>query len=194
MSDQLATHVAGLFVQVRPAEGSACLDAAFANLYSSAFSKVYAFIRSQVQDASVAQEIVSRVFLKAYCNCDKAPANDGAISWVFRIAYTTLVDYWRVEGRRRAADVPLEELDEVDADGANNPETTYLRRERQSMLLKAVGTLQVSDRALLALKFSAQRTNREIAAILGLKEGAVSMRLLRALRRLRQRLNAMGIS
>jgi RNA polymerase sigma factor (sigma-70 family) len=44
------------------------------------------------------------------------------------------------------------------------------------------------DRTLLALKFSARRTNREIAGILSVSEGAVSMRLLRALRRLRDHL------
>jgi RNA polymerase sigma factor (sigma-70 family) len=53
--------------------------------------------------------------------------------------------------------------------------------------------LDKDDRTILGLKFTAQQTNREIAAILELSEGAVSMRLLRALRRLRERLSERGI-
>jgi RNA polymerase sigma factor (sigma-70 family) len=53
--------------------------------------------------------------------------------------------------------------------------------------------LDKDDRTILGLKFTAQQTNREIAAVLELSEGAVSMRLLRALRRLRERLLERGI-
>ena len=48
------------------------------------------------------------------------------------------------------------------------------------------------DRSVLALKFAAQRTNREIADILSVTEGAVSMRLFRALQRLRDRMLKLG--
>jgi RNA polymerase sigma-70 factor (ECF subfamily) len=194
MSDQLATDVAALFVQVHPAEGTAPVDVAFAHFYALAFPRVYAFIRSQVADASIAQDIVGRVFLKAFCNRHKAPpADEGAISWVFRIACTTVIDYWRVEGRRGTANVPIEELEDI-GNTDNDPEASCSRRERHAILLRVISTLDADDRALLALKFAAQRTNREIARILGLKEGAVSMRLLRALRRLKKRLRAMGVS
>ena len=62
------------------------------------------------------------------------------------------------------------------------------------LLLSVMSELDKDDQTVLGLKFTAQQTNREIAAILDLTEGAVSMRLLRALRRLRERLLERGIT
>lgn len=165
--------------------------AVFETLYEAAFPRVYAFVRYQVSRTETAQEIVSRVFLKAYRHRHKIPAGDSGTHWVFRIAHTTLIDYWRVEGRRERANVPVQELSDLPAT-STTPEADYQRRQEVSALLQVMSDLSYDDRAMLALKFSADRTNRDIASILNLTEAAVSMRLLRALRRLRQRLQSIG--
>lgn len=169
------------------------LDAAFVEFYAEAFPRVYSFIRSQVGAQASAQELVARVFLKAYCHRSKLPRGGAATTWLFRIARNTVIDYWRVEGRRESASVSLEELaDRPDAN--DNPEVLYAAKERQAMLLRVMGSLCVDERMLLGLKFTGQRTNREVAAILGISEAAVSMRLLRALRNLRDQLAQRGVS
>jgi len=73
-----------------------------------------------------------------------------------------------------------------------SPESAYEKKEQLARLLNLVSRLPYDDRVVIGLKFTAQRTNREIAAILNISEAAVSMRLLRALRRLRSRLQALG--
>jgi RNA polymerase sigma-70 factor (ECF subfamily) len=169
--------------------GRGGVDAAFEQLYVAAFPKVYAFIRCQVSSMETAQDLVSRVFLKAYKHRLKTPpAGIGRTQWIFRIAHTTLIDYWRVEKKRESISVPLDEL-EVATDCAN-PEESYEKKERLSQLLRLMNDLADDDRTILVLKFAAQRTNREIAVILNVSEAAVSMRLLRALRRLRDQLQA----
>ena len=165
--------------------------ATFEDLYAAAFPKVYAFIRCQVATTETAQELVSRIFLKAYRHRGKAPQDDGAMHWVFRIAHTTLIDYWRVEKRRERASLPLQEIAELPS-ATRRHDTAYERKQQISDLLQVVSDLADDDRELLTLKFAGHRTNREIAAILHLSEGAVSMRLLRALRHLRTRLQGMG--
>lgn len=166
--------------------------AAFEELYKTTFPRIYAFLRCQVSTVETAQELVGRVFLKAYNHRLKAPASDiGRMQWIFRIAHTTLIDYWRVEKRREAVSVPLDELAELPTE-SENPEAAYARKERSAQVIRGMSTLSDHDRMMLALKFSAQRTNREISGILGLSEGAVCMRLLRALRRLREQLQVMG--
>jgi RNA polymerase sigma factor (sigma-70 family) len=163
----------------------------FEQLYTLASPKVYAFIRGHVESADAAQELVSRVFLKAYQHREKTPPGDAAVPWLFRIASNTLIDYWRVERRRARASLPLEEIaDVVTAD--SDPQADYERKTRIADLLRVVAGLADEDRTLVSLKFVARRTNREIALILQLSEGAVSMRLVRALRRLRESLVRMG--
>lgn len=166
-------------------------EAVFERLYVAAFPRLFAFVRYQVSSTEAAQEVVSRVFLKAYRHREKIPAGEAGMYWVFRIGYTTLVDYWRVDGRRERAHVPVQEMVEQ-VSSSPTPELDYQRRRQVGDLLQVVSDLSDDDRAMIALKFAADRTNRDIALILNLSEGAVSMRLMRALRRLKQRLQGIG--
>lgn len=193
MSDHVAAHASRLFVEARSKAEASPLDGGFAEFYAAAFPKVYSYIRSQVGNVQTAQEIVGRIFLKAYRHHGKAPSGDASLLWVFRIAHTTLIDYWRVEGRRESACVSIEELADLPG-GSGDPEAAYAAKEREALLLRVMSDLDEDGRSVLALKFAAQRTNREIAEILNVTEGAISMRLLRALRRLRERLLELGIA
>jgi RNA polymerase sigma-70 factor (ECF subfamily) len=152
---------------------------------------VYAFIRSQVATPETAQELVSASFLKAYRHRHKAPREAAGVHWLFRIAHNTLIDYWRVDKRHERASVPIDEIAELRSESIS-PEDAFERKQQIAHLLQLMNDLPKDDRVVLALKFSAHRTNRDIAAILSLSEGAVSMRLLRALRRLRERFEEMG--
>lgn len=164
----------------------------FRQLYVSAFPKVYAFIRSHVRTAEIAQDIVGRIFLKAYQHFSKAPAGSAALVWLFRIARTVLIDHWRVEGRRGSSRVSIEDVADIPGTTVN-PEVAYSQKEQKALVMEALQELSHGDRTILSLKFSAQQTNREISVILDLQEAAVSMRLLRGLRRLRARLIAKGV-
>jgi RNA polymerase sigma-70 factor (ECF subfamily) len=181
-----------LAVSVDAAALSDDLDVVFEHAYHASFAKVYAFVRCQVAGIEIAQELVGRVFLKVYRHRAKIPQSSAASAqWIFRIAHTTLIDYWRVERRREAVNLPLDEIGELRA-ASDTPEMAYERRQRAVHIIRVMNTLPERDRTMLALKFSAHRTNREIAGILNVSEGAVSMRLLRALRRLREGLQELG--
>ena len=191
MTNHVLAQVPQLFDADATGESPAA-DAGFEQFYASAFPRVYSFIRSQVGSPQTAQDVVARIFLKAFRHHSKAPQGSAAMVWLFRIAHTVLIDHWRVEGRRDASSVSIEDLAEFPG-SAVDPEAAYVKKERNALLLSVLSQLDKDDRTILGLKFTAQQTNREIAAILELSEGAVSMRLLRALRRLRERLSERGI-
>jgi RNA polymerase sigma-70 factor (ECF subfamily) len=187
-----AATVPAFAVSVDAVPLSEDVDVAFEQVYHASFAKVYAFIRCQVAGIEIAQELVGRIFLKVYCHRAKIPQSSASsMQWIFRIAHTTLIDYWRVERRREAVSLSLDEVGELRAT-SDDPEVVYERRQRAVHIIRVMNTLPERDRTMLALKFSGQRTNREIAGILSLSEGAVSMRLLRALRRLREGLQELG--
>jgi RNA polymerase sigma-70 factor (ECF subfamily) len=168
------------------------LDAAFEVMYLRTWRRVYSFVRCQVSNRETAQELAGRAYFKAYRNRYRQPAGLDTLLWILRIAHNVVIDHWRVEGRRMGVTISLDELGDVAAATAN-PEIVALTRERQAALVRLIGDLDERERSLLALKFGAQRTNREIAAVLAISEGAVSMRLLRALRRLREQLREAGV-
>lgn len=192
MPEQVASHVDRAFAVIG-ARDAVKMDGTFVQFYEVAFPRVYAFIRSHVASMQVAQDIAGRVFLKAYQHRAKLPVGEEGMLWAFRVARTTLIDHWRVENRRESVSISLEELADVPTALAD-PEALYLTKERSARLLRVIGELDEEERLVLTLKFTAQCMNREIGAILGLAPGAVSMRLLRALRRLRARLLELGIS
>lgn len=186
-------HDGAVVFPARPVDGSETVDARFTALYEANVARVYAFVRSQVGSVADAHDLVGRIFYKAFLNWRRAPDGDRAVMWLFTIARTTVIDHWRVEGKRSAVRVSIEEIGEI-ADAGDDPESQCLARERRVQLLRVIGLLDEDNRMLLGLRFTAQRTNREIAGILGISEAAVSMRLLRALRRLRDELTRLGIS
>jgi RNA polymerase sigma-70 factor (ECF subfamily) len=191
-SDGVAVQTLAVRVEIADVAERARQDRSFEDLYGAAFPKIYAFIRCQVSTVETAEELVSRVFVKAYKHRQGLPTSGtGMMRWIFRVARTTLIDYWRVEKRRELVSLPLDEIAELTAD-SEDPEAAYARKQRSAHILQVMNSLSDDDQMLLTLKFVAQRTNREIAGILSLSEGAVSMRLLRALRRLRDQLRGMG--
>jgi RNA polymerase sigma-70 factor (ECF subfamily) len=75
------------------------------------------------------------------------------------------------------------------ADGAKNPADEATDRELARRVEAAIAELPEHDGEILVMRHFEQLTNQEIAQALGLTEPAASMRYLRALKRLREKLN-----
>jgi RNA polymerase sigma-70 factor (ECF subfamily) len=73
-----------------------------------------------------------------------------------------------------------------------SPSEHLLRDELRQRVAAAMAQLDEQDREILLLRFLEQLTTKEIAATLGLKEGSVRMRQLRALEKLQSLLDNNG--
>ena len=69
-------------------------------------------------------------------------------------------------------------------------EERVLREERIQALLNGNQTLRAADQEILALRYGAGLDNGEIADSLGISHNAVAVRLHRALKRLKQAVDA----
>jgi RNA polymerase sigma factor (sigma-70 family) len=65
------------------------------------------------------------------------------------------------------------------------PEEALVGQEELAETLAALDRLEERERELLALKFSARMTNRQISALTGLSESNVGVILYRAIQRMR---------
>jgi RNA polymerase sigma-70 factor (ECF subfamily) len=74
------------------------------------------------------------------------------------------------------------------ASGDTSPSGRVIRDERRDLVRAALARLGSRDRDVLALRYLEGLSNAEAAAVLGIAEGAVKMRHLRALERLRVQL------
>jgi RNA polymerase sigma factor (sigma-70 family) len=100
---------------------------------------------------------------------------------VFQIARNLVIDHYRANGRRQT--VPLDE-----ALAGNPGEIPGEKGHLGAIVIETtLATLSERDQDVLSLRL-AGLSNREIGSILDLSEAAAGMACLRALRRLREKL------
>jgi RNA polymerase sigma-70 factor (ECF subfamily) len=120
--------------------------------------------------------------------------------WLRRIAADPLADARRRHlhagrrsvGREEPPGLPGEsvlELAERLLAPASAPSARLRRRERRQRVRAALESLPERDREVLVLRYLEDLSTADAAAVLGVGEGAVKMRLVRALQRLRDLLD-----
>jgi len=151
-------------------------------------ARIYKYLRYRGLDVDEANDLTSAVFeraLKKLASYD--PTRGAPNTWLFAIARNMLNSHWRAAGLRRT--LPLEAAERQPASDPP-PEEVVVRRETRLELIEALVSLDYRERDLIALKFSALMSNREIAGLTGLTESNVGVILFRAVRKLRALLSA----
>lgn len=164
--------------------GRAAADPAdFAPIYDHYFPCVYNYVRYRVRDADLADDLTARTFERALSKIDRFDPERSAFSpWLFAIARNAVIDHLRA--RRRRKWVSLAWLSGTPS-SAPAPDEQLLHRERRHRLLAAVARLDERERDILALRFAAGHSHRQIAGLVGLSQSNVGVILHRAVRKLR---------
>ena len=161
---------------------------AFAAIYDHYFPKIYNYVRYRVQDADITDDLTSHIFERALANIasyrpQKAPFG----AWLFTIARNIVQDHYRsVRFRhwlpldRAAAHPSVDPL----------PEDAVEDRDVTARVLQAIRHLAPREQDLIAMKFSSNMENKEIAQVVGLSENNVGVILFRALRQIRDLLKS----
>lgn len=164
-------------------------DDAFAAIYNEYYNRLYKYTLYRVGDHSRAEDIVSEIFEKVLLKFNTYRAEKAKFNtWLFTVANNTIINYYK---KRNYEPVPLN-LERVGLE--YSLEDIILQRELKGLLLKAVKSLDERQRNIVALKFGACLTNREIARILDLTESNVGTILYRSLKRLREILKQQGVN
>ena len=170
----------------------AAVVAAFEAACGAQLAPVFAYVRYRVDSAQAAEDLTSATFLRALERIHSFDAARGDMrQWIFAIARHLVTDHLRT--RRRWFVVPLDWLGPR-ASAEPTPEDAAAGAEVHGGLVRAIGALPRRDRDLLGMRFGAALTNREIAAVMGLQEGHVAVRIQRALAKLKARLASQGVS
>ena len=163
----------------------------FTDLYHQYFPKVFAYVYGRVQDKEISLDIVSDVFEKAFIKMRSLRSPDSFGSWLFTIARNEVSSHWRKT--KPAARAAQEAAWETELHSQpRGPEETVLHKERLASLSQLVRQLPRREQEIIALKFDAELTNREIANVLSTSEVNVRVTVFRALRKLRERLQVSG--
>jgi len=151
----------------------------------------YLVMRNQ-QDA---EDMTQEAFIRACRALPRFEIREGISfeAWLYRIA----VNCCRSRMRRKWYQVvPWQRLgfgERLAANAEERPERVFLRDERRSQVLSAIDKLGEKHRLVVILRYYADLSNEEIAAVLSIPSGTVRSRLHTARQRLRELLAATGL-
>jgi RNA polymerase sigma-70 factor (ECF subfamily) len=100
----------------------------FEQLYQENLELIYRFVYSQVRNREAAEDLTSQIFLKAVRSLDLEQSAHSGSAWLFRVAHTTMADYWRAH-YRRAATHSLEALVEAGWEGPSDADAPLVGSE-----------------------------------------------------------------
>ncbi|MFT4262149.1 MAG: sigma-70 family RNA polymerase sigma factor [Nocardioides sp.] len=153
----------------------------FRALYDANFDGLLGFALRRSATPEDAADVVSETFLTAWRRLDEVPDADARL-WLFGVARHTLANRRRSTIRRDRLGTRLrQDLTAAIPDHAERVATT-------TDILRALRALGEADREVLELSLWEGLEPREIAAVLGIAEGAARTRLSRARGRLRAQL------
>jgi RNA polymerase sigma-70 factor, ECF subfamily len=159
---------------------------AFEALYTRYVPRVYRYARARVTSDVAAADIVSETMLDALEGLERFdPASGTFAGWLFTIAARRIVDRQRRRGRLLRVLPRVWEPDATreDALDAIDASDDIARLQQQLRRLPA------QDRDIVLLRYNAELSSAEIGQVLGMKAGAVRVRLMRTLQRLARELN-----
>jgi RNA polymerase sigma factor (sigma-70 family) len=158
-------------------------DADFERLYEREAQALYGFLAYRTGDRALAEDLLADTFERALRKRRGFDRRRGTErNWLYAIALNLLRDHARraaAEGRaveRVVSGPPAREVPAAEA------------VERRDELQRAMSRLADEEREAIALRFGADLTVPEMAALLGLPLTTVEGRVYRALRKLREQL------
>jgi RNA polymerase sigma-70 factor (ECF subfamily) len=156
---------------------------AFGQLYQRHVTSVYRYVRTHTVSDEEAADVTQSVFIKAMASLHRFRPGSPFAAWLFRIARNASTDAYR----RRRNTVGLEGLPEPFLESlADSPEDVVLKQERLRRLRGLVARLDGEKQELLALRFGAGLTLREIAGVVGKREGAIKKQMSRVMAALKE--------
>ena len=174
-----------------PHRGGVRLDAsALVPLFLGERRRLYYLALRVVGDPHAAESLVQETFLQAMLSAGRFEGRAKASTWLRAIALNLSRAHRRKAFRSRPLSPDgLERLEEAAcasgaASGAGSPERAAIRHEEAALVQRALERLPAPYREVITLRDLHGLSTREVAGRLGVREGAVRVRLHRARRAL----------
>lgn len=156
---------------------------AFAQLYDQHLSTVYRYVFHQVGERTLAEDLTSEVFSKAWVSISRYQWRNVPFQhWLLRIAHHVVIDHWRAH---QHTTTPLESLPEAASDGPA-PEDTVAQDQQAAMIRACLLQLPPDQRNVVVLRFVEGYSHADVARIVGKSEVAVRQIQVRGLRALQK--------
>jgi RNA polymerase sigma-70 factor (ECF subfamily) len=165
--------------------------AAFAELVRMSRRRVLGTIGRLIARPEDAEDVGQEVFLRMHASIGRLQSAEAFDLWLWRLTTNATYDYLRKRPRTRR-EVRISDLLDGQVNAAANSVSCQLEREERDRrrtieyVDSLLAQLSPNDRILIVMREVEGLSMEELAAVLGIKVGAVKLRLFRARNRLRQ--------
>lgn len=157
-------------------------------LYARHNVRVYRFILRIVGDTSIAEDLVSQVFLDVWRTAGQFEGRSQVSTWMLAIARFKALTALR---NRRHEDLDQEEVLQI-ADGGDTPESAMDRSQTSSTLRNAIAQLSPAHREIIDLVYYHEKSVEEVGQIIGIPQATVKTRMFYARKHLAELLKEAG--
>jgi RNA polymerase sigma-70 factor, ECF subfamily len=158
-------------------------------LFARHHVRVYRFVLRLVGNPTVAEDLISEVFLDVWRQADRFEGRSAVSTWMLAIARFKALSALRKR--------PDEELDEETAetieDTADNPEVALGKKDKSTVLRQCLEKLSPEHKEIIDLVYYHEKSVEEVAEIVGIPENTVKTRMFYARKKLAELLKAAGI-
>jgi RNA polymerase sigma-70 factor (ECF subfamily) len=172
-------------------------EMAFREIVERYQAKVFSIIYGILRNHNDAEDIAQQVFSKVYFSIRNFDFRSSLLTWIYKITVNECYDYLRKKRVRKLvyeSDFSEEDALRMEAsDPAVDPSVPVDRRlAQQDLVTKLLGRVSEEDRSLILLKEVEGHSVEELAAMTGLNENTIKVKLFRTRQKLvkaAQRLN-----
>ncbi len=165
-------------------------EQAFEEIYARHWKQLYSFAYKRVRSREVAEEIVQDFLTNFWAGRHKIDIRSSFEGYVYTSIKHLVLNYFAREARRN---VVFENLHRVNTDEDNSTEQVILLHELHHVIAREVSYLPVKCRSVFELSRMQNKTNKEIAAALGISEKTVEGHLSKAIKRIKMAVNVLLI-
>lgn len=145
---------------------------------------LYGFFYHHTGMKDESEDLVQTVFMNMIRSRSTFTGTYKFETWMYTIARNALKDHYR-KNKRMGTTIDAEEA-ENNIRETTSADTRLNRKEEELILRKALSRLSETDRELIVLSRYREMKYHEIADILKLSEGAIKVRIHRAVKQLRE--------
>jgi len=158
-------------------------------LYLKHHVRVYRFVMRLVRSQTVAEDVISDVFLDVWRQAGSFEGRSAVSTWLLAIARFKALSVLR----RR----PDEELNDTGAaavpDPTDDPEVAIQKKDTGEILRECLNALSREHREVIDLVYYHEKTVEEVAEIVGIPEATVKTRMFYARKKLSRLLKSAGV-
>ena len=155
-------------------------------LYARHHVGVFRFVARIVHDESMAEDLISEVFLDVWRQADRFEGRSAVSTWLMSIAR-----FKALSARRRRKDAELNDTIEATiADPADDPAVTLEKKNQSELLRHALTKLSAEHREVIDLDYYHEQSVDEAAQVLGIPAATVKTRMFYARKKLGEWLKA----